>query len=169
MGKTISLNFSARDIEDDSTVEFLMKCCKDYNMQNYVIIELLESESIIHYETIFRNIQRLKEHGIKIAIDDFGSGYSNFIYLSQFHANYIKIDGTLIKKLLTEKHSEAIITAISAFARDLDISLIAEFVSNEEEITRLKELNVEFSQGFYIGKPKPFKELNIKRSPKVKI
>lgn len=96
----ISLNFSYKDIENEEIVNFLLQKINEYNMKGRVIIEILESENIRDFQKILKFINIIKDLGVQIAIDDFGSGYSNFIYLAEIKPDYIKIDGSLIKKLM---------------------------------------------------------------------
>ncbi len=94
--------------------------------------------------------------GCKIAIDDFGSGYSNFAYLAQFNVDYLKIDGSIIKRVLTDKNALITLESILDFARRLNIKTIAEFVSDKEIYDKMAELGVDYVQGgYYIGKPEP--------------
>lgn len=101
-------------------------------------------------------IDDFKKMGCKIAIDDFGSGYSNFAYLAQFNVDYLKIDGSIIKRVLTDKKNALItLESILDFARRLNIKTIAEFVSDKEIYDKMAELGVDYVQGYYIGKPEP--------------
>ena len=93
--------------------------------------------------------------GCKIAIDDFGSGYSNFEYLIKLNADYIKIDGSLIKDILINKSNEEIVVTIVDFARRQGFKTIAEFVSSKEIFDKVKELGLDYAQGYYIHEPKP--------------
>lgn len=92
-------------------------------------------------------------YGCKIAIDDFGSGYSNFEYILKLDADYIKIDGSLIKDIDHNKDSQDIVKTIVSFAKLKNISTIAEFVSSKEIYEKVVELGVDYSQGYYFGKP----------------
>ena len=91
--------------------------------------------------------------GAKIAIDDFGSGYSNFSYILKLKPDYIKIDGSIIKNIDTNEDSRVITGAIIAFAKKLDITVIAEFVRSKEVYDTCVELGVDEFQGFYLGEP----------------
>ena len=95
----------------------------------------------------------VKALGCKIAIDDFGTGYSNFEYLVKLKADYIKIDGSLIKDIDKNRISEIVCKNIVNFARDLNMKTIAEFVENESIFNKVKELGIDYSQGYYFDKP----------------
>jgi len=90
-----------------------------------------------------------------IAIDDFGSGYSNFSYLMEMKPDFIKIDGSIIKLIDTDKNSLLITQMISEFAKKLDIETIAEFIHNEAVYQKARELGVDEFQGFLLGEPMP--------------
>lgn len=91
---------------------------------------------------------------MKIAIDDFGSGYSNFEYLLKMKVDYLKIDSSLIKDLHSKSESRAIVETIVSFSKKLGIQTIAEFVHCEEVFNIVKSIGIDYSQGFYLGEPK---------------
>jgi EAL domain-containing protein (putative c-di-GMP-specific phosphodiesterase class I) len=91
--------------------------------------------------------------GVKIAIDDFGSGYSNFERLVDFQPDILKIDGSLIKNIVDDSFSEHVVKAIVTFAKNENIQTVAEFVENKDILNKIKSLGIDYSQGFYIGKP----------------
>jgi len=92
-----------------------------------------------------------------VAIDDFGSGYSNFEQLLKLDIDYIKIDGSLIKDITTNRENEIVTKTIVSFAKELGIKTIAEFVSTEDTFNKVKSLGIDYAQGYYIGKPAPLK------------
>ena len=95
----------------------------------------------------------MKRYGAKIAIDDFGSGYSNFSYLTKLSADYIKIDGSLIKDIDVDKTALVVVETIVQFAKKLNIKTIAEYVHSSIIMDKVKELGIDYSQGFYIDEP----------------
>jgi EAL domain-containing protein (putative c-di-GMP-specific phosphodiesterase class I) len=92
---------------------------------------------------------------LSIAIDDFGSGYSNFAYLVDIKPEYIKIDGSIIKGIVENKNSRLVTKSIIDMAKSLNIKTIAEFVSNIDIYQCLKQLGVDMVQGYYISEPMP--------------
>jgi diguanylate cyclase (GGDEF)-like protein len=152
--ENVSLNFTFKDIENDEIVDYLIDKVKEYNMQNRVIIELLESENIQDFEIVLKFIEKVKEVGVRIAIDDFGSGYSNFVYLAKLNPDFIKIDGSLIKNIHEDKTLYIITKHINDFAKDLGCMTIAEFVSDEFVYEKVDEIGVDGVQGYFIDKPK---------------
>ena len=148
-----SINFSFSDIIDKSTVKYFLKMVENYNMQGRVIVELLEDESLQNMETIKQFIKKIRQYDIQVAIDDFGSGYSNFHYLTKIQPDYIKIDGSLIKNIDTDEKSYITVKHIHNFAKEIGCKTIAEFVSSKEIFDKVQELGIDGMQGFYIAKP----------------
>ncbi|WP_346745343.1 GGDEF domain-containing phosphodiesterase [uncultured Campylobacter sp.] len=150
----ISINLSGRDMTDGDVSVFIIEKLNKYKVAGRVIFEILEDENIENIERIGTFIERVRRMGVKIAIDDFGSGYSNFSYILKLKPDYIKIDGSIIKNIDTSEDSRAIAGAIIAFAKKLDITVIAEFVRSKEVFDACVELGVDEFQGFYLGEPR---------------
>ena len=125
-------------------------------MRNRVVIELVESESMTQNLHLEDFLGRAAQNGIRISLDDFGSGYSNFEYISRIKADFLKIDGAIVRDFPAKKESSALVTAIASFAGQLGISVIAEYVSDERAYSCLRSLGIGYSQGFYFGKPVRF-------------
>jgi EAL domain-containing protein (putative c-di-GMP-specific phosphodiesterase class I) len=97
----------------------------------------------------------VKEYGCKVSIDDFGSGYSNFTNMLKFNIDYIKIDGSLIEKLNSDQNVRNMVRGLLVYAHNANMKVIAEFVSSEELSEAVKELGIDYMQGYYYGEPKP--------------
>jgi diguanylate cyclase (GGDEF)-like protein len=149
----ISVNLSLSDILNIEMRNYILKLLREHQIGEYLTFELLEDESIESSSEVIEFIGFVKMYGVSISIDDFGSGYSNFSYLSKLKVDFIKIDGSLIKNLNTDETSRAIVEAIVTFARELKIKTIAEFVENEDIWNIVKTLEVDYSQGYFCGKP----------------
>jgi len=149
-----SINLSVEDILDIDIVNYISKSILQYNVANKIILELLETEEIENYEEVSSFIFEMKSLGCRIAIDDFGSGYSNFEYLLKLNIDYIKIDGSLIKNLETDKNTLIVVETIVDFAQKLNIKVIAEYVHNEGVYNKVKQLGIDRSQGFYLAEPR---------------
>lgn len=148
----ISINLSIQDILNEATTEFILEELRR-NGGERVIFENTESEAIEEFATVKEFFDSIRQTGAAIAIDDFGSGYSNFAYLVELKPEFIKIDGSIIKLLAKEDSSRKITRSIIEMARGLGIKTVAEFVSDEEIYKILKTLNIDFVQGFYISEP----------------
>jgi len=148
-----SINLSVEDIISGDMVEYIKQIIKQYNVANKITFEILESEGIENYEEVSLFINEMKALGCKVAIDDFGSGYSNFEHLLKLNIDYIKIDGTLIKNLDQDSNAQVVVETIVGFAKRLNILTVAEFVHSEIVLAKVKELNVDRTQGFFLAKP----------------
>lgn len=153
--KEISINISVDDIQDISTIKFLYKKLQSLgpNLSKKIVFELVESEGIENYNEVKTFINEVKKYNCKIAIDDFGSGYSNFNHILNLSIDYIKIDASIIKNILSDKNSEYIAKLIVDFSNKIGIKTIAEFVSSEEIFKKTKLLGIDYSQGFYFSEP----------------
>lgn len=149
-----SINISVEDIMDIKTRNLIFKKLEDRDIAKKVIFELIETEDIADYTEIKEFIDKIHQYGAKIAIDDFGSGYSNFGYIIKLNIDYIKIDGSIIKNIAEDKSSEIIAETISSFSSKLGIDVVAEFVHSESVFNKVKEMGIKYSQGYYFSEPK---------------
>ena len=148
-----SINLSIDDIKDASTVQEIINTIIKTKTASRIIFEILESEGIENYDEVVNFITQIKALGAKIAIDDFGTGYSNFEHILKLNVDFIKIDGTLIKNVVHNEKHKIIVETIVDFAKKIKAKTIAEFVSDEAIYLTIKEIGVDFSQGYYTGKP----------------
>jgi len=150
-----SINLSFEDIADEKIVKYLKEKIEYYNVSNKLIIEILEDESIKNYDLVKNFIDDVKKLGVKIAIDDFGSGYSNFSRILELNIDYIKIDGSIISTIDTNKNSYIVAQTITEFANKLSIKTIAEYIHSEDVYKKAKELGIDEFQGFLLAEPQP--------------
>ncbi len=148
-----SINISINDVVNSNTSDFIIKSLEDFEKPQKVVFEILESDKIGNYQEMKEFISKVKKFGCRIAIDDFGSGYSNFSHILELDIDYIKIDASLVKNVAIDKNAEKITKTIIKFASSLDIKTIAEFVEDKKSLEILKEMGVDYVQGYYIGKP----------------
>ena len=151
----ISINISKEDIVNEEIYTFIIeKLSQNPNIARRVVFEFLESDISSFEQKSINFINEVKRYGAKIAIDDFGSGYSNFSLLINMRVDYIKIDGELISKIDINRNSFLVVESIVEFAKKLGMKVIAEHVYSSSILAKVKELGIEFSQGFYIDKPR---------------
>ena len=154
----LSINLSVIDLEKEETVSFIFNLLDKYkDHKEKIIFELLEDENIKDMTRVKKFIKTIKAMGILIAIDDFGAGYSNFERLLEFEPDIIKIDGVLIRNIIEDTYSRNVVETIVDFARKQNIKTIAEYVENEEIFNYLEKIGVDYSQGFYFGRPEEMK------------
>lgn len=155
----ISINLSAVDIEKEHIRNSILKLLEaNKDKAKKLTFELLE-EDVKDFSVVTEFIKRIKSFGIQIAIDDFGSGYSNFERLLDYQPDILKIDGSLVKNIEKDRFSRNLIEVIVNFAKRQNLQTIAEFVENENIYRILKEMGVDFSQGYYFGKPEPYEKI----------
>lgn len=153
--KFISFNISFDDIMNNDFIDMLDKYIDKLDIENKakLVFEILESDSINEYQILDDFVSKYRKQGIKIAIDDFGTGYSNFAHILKIRPDFIKIDGSLIKNITTDKNSSEMVKSIIDFSKALNIKITAEFVHSVEVYKRLLDLKVDEFQGFYLGRP----------------
>lgn len=149
----VSINMLPSDLIDNDFINYLSNIPKQ--IISKITIELLESENIPDYNVLRNNISNLRELGYKIALDDFGSGYSNLTHVVELQFDYIKIDGNLIKKIDRDNVSYSVVKAIKGFASELNIDLVAEFISSKEIFDKVKEIGIKYGQGNYFKEAIP--------------
>lgn len=148
-----SINLSIEDIMNSEIFHFIIEKVKSSEASSRVTFEILESEAIEDFKKVEKFISEAKRYGAKIAIDDFGSGYSNFSYLIKIRADYIKIDGSLIQDIDVDKSALLVVQTIVNFAKKLGMKTVAEFVHSSVIMDKVKDLGIDYSQGFYIDEP----------------
>jgi len=154
-GIHVSMNLNFSDILDNDIFILLQEELQAHlSFTNSLTVELLETEKLENIELVSQRISKLKEYGVKIAIDDFGSGYANFNLFDSFPIDIIKIDGSLIKEINNSVVAFSVVKSISLFAEALDIEIVAEYVETQEILDTLKILDVPYGQGYHLGKPK---------------
>lgn len=148
-----SINMSMEDIKNGEVVDFILDSLKDFKNPGRIVFEILETEEINNYDHMKEFIKKVKRYGCKIAIDDFGSGYSNFAHILELHIDYLKIDSSLVKNISRDKNARVITKTIINFANFLGMKTIAEFVEDKESMELLETMGANYIQGYYIGKP----------------
>jgi len=151
-----SINLSFEDIINEQMYRFIIGKLQHSTLGGRVTFELLESERVNDFDKVIRFFNEIKRHGAKVAIDDFGSGFSNFSYIITLNPDFLKIDGSLIKNLDTDKHAQIVVETIVDFSKKLGIKTVAEFVHSSTILSAVKQLGIDYSQGYFIDKPSPF-------------
>ena len=148
----MSINLDFNDILNPHVKRDIISHLEKYDIGEYLTIEILESQKISNYEVVNEFISELKRYNVKIAIDDFGSGFSNYEHILNLNIDYIKIDGSLIQKIHERMYSN-LVSSIVTFCKQQNIKVVAEFVSDLKIARYVRALGIDFSQGYYIGKP----------------
>ncbi|MRI83116.1 MAG: hypothetical protein C6I00_01720 [Nitratiruptor sp.] len=165
---TISINFRKSDFLDSKLSRIIEEIIsQNRELAQYLIFEILEDEEIRGSDNaFFERIKQLKHYGVRIAIDDFGSGYANLHYFLHISPDIIKIDGGIIRQLKTNSKARAIVKSIVIFSRYIHASTVAEFIEDQETLQIIRRLGIEYAQGYFLAKPsrelaktKPYKIL----------
>ncbi len=153
--ESFTIHLCALDIKNHSTMECIKEVIVATNTANRIIFELSEEDIYEHYLLVSHFIQQVKRLGAKIAIDNFGSSYSNFDKIIHLEVDYLKIDGSLVNKIMHSQRHAQIIKTIASFANAIGAKSIAENVETAEILEQIKSMGIHFAQGFHIGEPKP--------------
>lgn len=154
----VSINLDYVDILNPQIKKSLLDKIKSNNIGSYLTLEILESEKVSNFNIVNDFINEVKNYGVKIAIDDFGSGFSNYENILNLDIDYIKIDGSLIKRISEETYLN-LIKSIVLFSKQQNIKVVAEFVSDLKILRYVKNIEIDYSQGYHIGKPMSIQEL----------
>ena len=149
-----SINVSTQSLGDDTFPEFLVGIFDQYQIpHNKICFEITEGMAITHIDNTQSFISKFRNLGCRFALDDFGTGFSSYAYLKELCVDYIKIDGVFIKNLADNSVDNAMVKSICDVAKAMGIETVAEFVEDELILQRLKEIGINFSQGYHIHKP----------------
>ncbi|TAL35953.1 MAG: GGDEF domain-containing protein [Spirochaetes bacterium] len=150
----ISVNISLGDMLKREFLEHVGACLAAIpERRGALIFEILESEELTDIDACARFIDSVKELGCKIAIDDFGSGYSNFTNIARLPIDIVKIDGALIQRMLTDRQAYDIVDGIVALCRKLGTLVVAEHIDRHELLHMVKTIGIDYGQGFLLGEP----------------
>lgn len=148
------INFSPKSIIASDYLNSIRELLKKYNINpSKVVFEITERETVKNLEILQRFVNSLKHLGFQFAIDDFGSGYSSYLYIKHLPINFVKIEGDFIRELTESEIDKAIVKSISVLCKSLNIKTVAEFIENKQALEECKELGIQYAQGYFIGKP----------------
>lgn len=155
--KLVSINMNFSDLINPDIEETIIKNLRDdQHLASRVTFEILESDEIDDIELFKQKINLLHSLKAKVSIDDFGSGYSNFKTIIDVEANFLKIDGSLVKNIDVNAKDFKVVKSIIHFAKQSNMQTIAEFVHSKEVYDKLLMLDIDFMQGYYISEPKNY-------------
>lgn len=156
------INLSGQSLTDSDLLQFIIE---EFNRKQIppqkIYFEITETAAIANLENATRFINALRNHGCRFALDDFGSGLSSFSYLKNLPVDFLKIDGVFVKEIAVNDIDYAMVKAINDIGHSMGKKTIAEFAENDEIIGKLKEIGVDYAQGYGICRPKPLTEFAI--------
>ena len=154
------LNISGKELGDNEFLYYLQSKIYETGVEpSEIVFEITETASIHNMDSAIKFLKALKAMGSHISLDDFGIGFTSFLYLKEMHVDYVKIAGPFVKNLEKNLNDQLFVKAIIEVARGLSIKTIAEFVESGESLKLLKEFGIDYAQGYFVGRPVP--ELNI--------
>ncbi len=159
LGSEFSINLSFDDIANRDVIFALKEAIIKYEIGNLLILEIVESSNVEDYALIKEFVKDFRKFGVRIAIDDFGSGFSNYSHILEISPDILKIDGSLIKNIHENRNSYILVKSIVSLAKSLNIKTVAEFVHSKEVFDIAKDLGVDYFQGFYFSPPLSFEKL----------
>jgi Amt family ammonium transporter len=156
LGAHFAVNLSGQSLGDDAFPGFLEEQLRAYALPpSLMSFELTETAAVTNIARAEMLMRRLREMGHEFALDDFGRGLSSLSYLQSLPASYLKIDGALVRDVVGNPRSQAMITAIVQLASAMKLKTVAECVESEQISRAVAQLGVHYGQGFHIGRPKP--------------
>lgn len=164
----ISINLSAVQVEHKALIHRLRYFIQQYDIDpNHLIIEITESTAMHNIEFSIEIFQQIRELGIRLSIDDFGTGHSSFVYLKDLPVNELKIDRAFIRNLTQGSKDELVLESLIQLTRNLGLTVTAEGVETESQFDILKGLGCQQFQGFLLGKPMPKEVLELQMKDKL--
>jgi EAL domain-containing protein (putative c-di-GMP-specific phosphodiesterase class I) len=159
-GLGISINVSGQSIGDHAYIQhFKEQLLLARLPQDCLTIELTEQAAVSNLAHANQMIHELKALGCRFALDDFGTGANSLTYLKNLQIGRVKIDGSFVRDILTDRNSKATVKAIVELAKGLGLDTVAEYVETQEIAAAVRKLGVDYAQGYAYGKPEPLDEL----------
>ena len=151
---TFSVNISGKNLGDKDILEHILEVLDNSNVDSEnIVFEITETNAINNLEKAALFVKTLKDKGCKFALDDFGIGFTSFVHISKLNVDFVKIDGSFVKNIVTSEMDREIVESIGGMCKALGIETIAEFVETKEILDILTDTKIDFAQGYFIGKP----------------
>lgn len=152
----IFINLSPRSIIISDFLPTIRKLAADHHIRpQKVVFEITERDTVKNISLLETFVLNLKDQGFKLAIDDFGSGFSSFHYLKHLPIDYVKIEGEFIANMASDKRDMAFVNSISSLSQELNVATVAEFVESKEVLHLVEKAGITYAQGYYVGRPTP--------------
>jgi len=156
----VAVNLAGRDLSDSRLEEEVSEALRRWKIEPQLLeLEIPESAVMSEHDRIHRMLARLSERGVRVAIDDFGSGYASLGHLKQLPVDVLKVDKSFVQNIGTDEEDDAIVRSTIDLAHSLGVAVVAEGVESEEVLQRLRALSCDLAQGFCLARPAPAAEM----------
>jgi EAL domain-containing protein (putative c-di-GMP-specific phosphodiesterase class I) len=157
----VSINLSGQTLSDPGGQEAISSWLRQSGVDpGWLIFEITETSAVANLDQVGGFLRGLREQGCRTALDDFGSGYANYTYLRELPFDYLKIDGSFVRNLAENESDRALVGSMAEVARRFGLKSVAEYVHSMELVPILKELGVDYAQGYALGEPLPLSQLD---------
>ena len=155
--KSVSVNISVRDLKNSDLISYIYDFLSTAKHPENFVFEILENEDIEDYDELIGFVDKIHSLGAQISVDDFGSGFSNLLHIANIHSDYLKIDGSIVKRCCDDQESRNLIALVANWKElcSKKFGIIAEFVENEDIQKVILNFNIDYSQGFLFSTPEP--------------
>ncbi len=154
--RPVHVNLSPKTLEDDQATEAILAEVEAHRQaETGLVVEITETAAIANVAKTLGRLHALRSRGCQLALDDFGVGFSSLYYLRHLPVDFLKIDASFVRGLVTQPHDRQIVRAIVELARGLGQATIAEGVEDAATLEAVRTLGVDYAQGYYIGRPEP--------------
>lgn len=158
---TLLVNLSGQSLANDEFTDFIVQRLQSGDVDpSKIAFEISEGAAVKHFQKFSRFIEKIRPLGSKLALDDFGSGFSSFNYLRLLNFDYLKIDGSMVRNIASDEVDRQMISAINQIGQTVGARTIAGFVEDDEALECLRELNVNYAQGYGLCMPSPLTQLS---------
>ena len=155
----IAINLSGQSLGSESFLDFVEQQIEAFNIPPEMLcFEITETVAIANLQRAQTLMHALKRLGCYFSLDDFGTGLSSFAYLKLFPVDTLKIDGSFVRDIVSNHVSQSVVAAISELARVMQLETVAEYVQDKDSLSLLKDMGVNYGQGFLLGEPKPLEQ-----------
>jgi EAL domain-containing protein (putative c-di-GMP-specific phosphodiesterase class I) len=155
-----SINISGNSLTEDDFMEFVLEQFNESRLPtSKICFEITETAAIGNLDEVIEFMEKMKVIGVQFSLDDFGTGLSSYSYLRNLPVDYLKIDGVFVKDIKTNPNDYAVVKSINEIGHFMGKKTIAEYVENDEILEILREIGVDFAQGYGVGRKIPITDL----------
>ena len=154
-----AINVSAPTLQSNDLPDLIVQVLKKHRVAPAsLIVELTETAYIENFQQVLKNLRKITQYGVRVALDDFGVGFSSFNYLKMLPLTYVKLDGSYIKNITQNPDDQVFVKSLSAMINAFGMKTVAEFIEDDKALAMIQSLGVTHGQGYHLGMPKPIQE-----------